>query len=136
MSFLFPSKALSLWEETATAIALGLVDGMFLLCLTQPCYQGTRSVGFFGAFFPSFFLRFFSFSYLFNSLILSKGDLSCRHLGCARFGQGVQESRGRSWIDRYVGYLHTTGPVGAAIREKVAQAVLFILYIIVVVELT
>lgn len=31
-------------------MAHGLVDGMFLLCLTQPCYQGTKSVGFFGVF--------------------------------------------------------------------------------------
>lgn len=87
--------------------------------------------------FLTFFFSCLSFYFILNSLILSEGDLSCRQLALfesARLGRGVQESRGRSWIDRSARYLHTTDPAGAARREGGARDVLFILYIIVVVD--
>lgn len=80
---------------------------------------------------------FFSFLYVFPQPNTVRGRIvvwaTCR-LGRARLGRGVQESRGRSWIDRRERCLHTTDPAGAASREEGHGlfVVLFVLYIIVV----
>lgn len=115
-----------------------------LLHLTQRNHQDAESVGFFSTFpcssfsFPCLF--FFSQIFFFkqktkpNTVQGRLVILAACPLGCARLGRGVQESRGRSWIDRPVRYLHTADPAAAASRQGGARDVLFVLYIIVVVD--
>ena len=91
--------------------------------------------------FPSLFVSFCSvFSFFFKTkqqpnIVQERLVMSAVcPLGYARSGRGVQESRGRSWIDRRARYLHTADPAGVVSRQGWARDVLFILYIIVVVD--
>lgn len=123
-------------------MARGSSDILSLLCLTQPNRQDAESVGLIVTFSSS--IRFFLLRSLSIFLFFKKKQPNIVQgrlvisavcpLGCARSGRGVQESRGRSWIDRRARYLHSADPAGISSRQGGVRDVLFILYIIVVVD--